>query len=274
LSTNPRLATEVLEEAIEITQSRDPIGSSLAADSLAMAYAILGEFSKADKAVARSYALAERSGDPIAMIDAQIAQSQVEAERGNLEEAVRLSRDSATRASILGVTMCTLVGNYFAGSAELQLGRPALAVQPLQISRDMAESAEAGWFQNMAEAALSSTTCATGDLDAARAGWAKSLDLAARTNDIGSEATILLQRAVALATTPDPDLPAIAADLERAIEILERVGARPRQARARAEYAAILERMGRPDEAVEQRRLAQELLQAMGLRAAESSSPK
>jgi len=43
MSTDPRRSTEVLEEAIGITQFRDPIGSSLAADSLAMAYATLGE---------------------------------------------------------------------------------------------------------------------------------------------------------------------------------------------------------------------------------------
>jgi len=70
---------------------------------------------------------------------------------------------------------------------------------------------------------------------------------------------------VLLAGAPDPDWPAIIADLEWSIAMFERVGARPRQARSRAELARILESAGRPDEAAAQRHRADELLSEMGL---------
>jgi tetratricopeptide (TPR) repeat protein len=263
--SDPQRSIRVLEEAIEITQSRDPIGSSLAADSLAMAYATLGDFDKADTASERSYELARRSGDPIAIVDAQLARSQVEAERGNLEEALRLSRDGAARAATLGVTMCTIVGNFFAGAAELGLGRANLSVQPFQLSRDLAEGAEAGWWQNMTEAALSTASCELGDLDKAHAGWKQALDRATRTQDIGSQAAIRYQRAVTLARTPKPDWPSVVEDLEWSIDFFKRVGARPREARARTDYAGILDQMERPDEAAAQRARAEELFLEMGL---------
>jgi tetratricopeptide (TPR) repeat protein len=271
-SDQPGRAVAPLEEAIRIGSARDPIGSALAADSLSQAYAILGDFAKADATTAVAFDLARQSGDPISEIDAQISRSQVEIEKGNFEEAIRLARDGASKASALGVTMCTVVGNYFAGSAELAMGRPQAAIQPLQLSHDMATVAEAGWWKNMSGAALSSSSCALGDLDAARGGWDEALEVAARSHDTGAEASIRYQRAITLSQSPDPDWAAVAADLEWTSSVLETAGARPREARARLEYARALEELGRPGEADEQRRRANKLFVDLGIPAPAATS--
>ena len=90
LSTDPRRSAKALEEAIGLTEANDFIGTSLTADTLAMAYGSLGEFDKADVALRRAHELALRSGDPTAAVDADVASSSVAIERGNLEAAMTL----------------------------------------------------------------------------------------------------------------------------------------------------------------------------------------
>ena len=87
MSTDPRGSARALEEAIGLTEGNDFIGTSLTADSLAMAYSSLGEWDKADAAVQRAHELAVRSGDPTAAVDADLGKSNVEIERGNFAAA-------------------------------------------------------------------------------------------------------------------------------------------------------------------------------------------
>jgi hypothetical protein len=93
-----------------------------------------------------------------------------------------------------------------------------------------------------------------------------------RTHDTGAEAAIRYQRASSLANAPDPDWAAITEDLDRAIEIFARIGARPRLARALADYAGILETMGRPDDAAEKLARSRALAKEMGIREPQNSA--
>jgi hypothetical protein len=189
----------------------------------------------------------------------------VHAERGEYDQAVALARDGASRAMAIGATMCVIAGNMFAGLNELARDRPDDAVAPLQLSYDLAGQNDAAWWRNISEAGLSSTHCADGDLDAARSGWAKTLASAVADHDFGTEALIRAQRAQHLAAGPDPDWPEIIEDLERAADLQQAIGARPREARARLELAGALERVGRTADAAAARQRSQDLFHDMGL---------
>lgn len=265
LSHDPRRSAEVFEEAIRLTSANDPIGSSLAADSLALAYATLGEFERAEDAGRRAEELARRSGDPKALIDAQLFRSQVLVERGEYDEAVRLARDGASRATAIGATMCMVAGHMFAGLAELARDRPIDAVAPLQMSYDLGGQIGASWWQNISEAGLSSIQCAMGDLAAARAGWGRTLATAMGEHDVGTEALIRSQRARTLAAGEAPDWTEIATDLERAATIQSQIGARPGEARARLDLARAYDALGRHADASRERAQATRLLRAIGL---------
>lgn len=265
LSNDPGRTADALEEAIELTAANDPIGSSLAADTLAHAYAILGEFDRAEVAIGRAEELAVRSGDPKALIDAQLFKSQILAERGDYDESAALARDGAARATAIGATMCVIAGQMFTGLSELARNRPGDAVAPLQVSYELAGQNGAAWWQNLSEAGLSSTQCAFGNLDAARAGWARTLAAAIADHDLGAEALIRFQRARRLADGPDPDWSEIAEDLERAAALQQQVGARPREARARLGLAEALDHLGRTADAAAARERAELLFREMGL---------
>jgi tetratricopeptide (TPR) repeat protein len=276
LSVDPRRSAEALEEAISLTAANDPIGSSLAADSLAMAYAVLGDFARADEANDRAADLARRSGDPKAVIDAQLFRSQVLAERGAYDEAIVLARDGAARATAIGATMCVIAGNMFTGLVELARDRPDDALAPLQISYDLAGQNDAAWWRNISDAGLSSAQCATGGLETARAGWSRSIAAAIATRDPGTEALIRAQRARTLAGTPKPDWTEIAADLEQAAALEAQIGARPREARARVALAVAYDALARTTDAQRERDRAAVLFRELGIagpRAARGSTP-
>ena len=256
----------MLEEAIALTEGNDFIGTSLTADSLASAYASLGEWDKADAALQRAHELAVRSGDPTAAVDADLARSNVEIERGNFEAAIVLARSGALRADALGAVPCSMFANYLTGVAELRSGRPERAIGPLRRSQDMGREHKIEMWRDVTEATLSASQCALGNISTAVEGWDRSLAAARENRDTGSEALIRYERAKALATTPNPDWTAILDDLEAAIALFRDLGVRPREVAALEEYAAILDRLGRsPAEAAAARSRAAGLLADMGI---------
>jgi tetratricopeptide (TPR) repeat protein len=252
-SHDPRRAIEVLEQAITLTSDADFIGSSLTADSLAMTYATLGDWEKADQWIAHARALAERSGDPKAVTDADISASGVELERGNLQRAIELAHDGARRAEAIGAPACSIIANWIAGTGELAAGQVDDALTSFGRSNQLSIQLDEGWFRNYTDAGISSARCVQGDLDAARAGWDRALARAAELNDPNQEADIRLGRAERLAELADADWTQILADLDRAVEIYRQLGLRPRTARALADRARALDALGRTDAAVADR---------------------
>jgi hypothetical protein len=220
----------------------------------------------------RAEELAIRSGDPKAVIDAQLFKSQTLAERGDLDTAVALARDGAARATAIGATMCVVAGNMFTGLLELARDRADAALEPLQISYDIANENQFVWWQNISEAGLSSARCNSGDIDLARAGWDKTLARPDADRDRGTEALILGQRAKMLAQTPSPDWSAVAADLQRVAALHHEIGARPREAHARHDLARAFENLGRHEEAMAEEARAKELFAAIGM-AAPAAAP-
>ena len=66
----------------------------------------------------RSRELAARSGDPKALIDANIAASGVALERGDLERSIEHANEGARRADAIGAPMCSVIANWIAGRGE------------------------------------------------------------------------------------------------------------------------------------------------------------
>lgn len=252
-TSDPRRAIEVLEEALSLTSDADFIGSSLTADTLAGTYASLGEWARAEDALVRSRALAERSGDPKAVIDANITASGIELERGNLAAAIELAKDSGRRAEAIGAPACSIVANWIAGSGELASGRFEDALATLGHSNQLSIALDEQWFRNQTDASMTAARCALGDVAAARTEWERTLARAREMHDPTQEADILAARAQTLAGAPDPDWAAILADLDGAAALYRRLDLRPRLARVVVDRARALDALGRPDEAAASR---------------------
>lgn len=265
MSSDPRRSAEALEEAIALTEGHDFIGTSLAADTLGMVYSKLGRFDEADASIRRAYELAQRSGDPTAMVDADLGASAIEAERGNLEAAVDLARKGAIRADALGAVACSVFANFLTGTAELALGRPDRAVIALQASRALGRQHRIDMWGDATDASISSAQCSMGDIGSAEDGWRQALENVRHNQDIGLEAMILYQRARSRASTPEPDWESILADLQASIAIARELGTKPREAMALRESVTVLGRLGRPDQAALARQRLDALARDMGI---------
>lgn len=252
-SHQPRRAIEVLEEAITLTSDADFIGSSLTADTLATTYASLGEWDKAEEALERARALAQRSGDPKAMTDADIAASGVALERGDLARAVELAHSGARRAEAIGAPACSIVANWIAGTGELFAGQLGDALSSFGRSNELSIQLDERWFRNYTDAGMSAARCGLGDLDEARAGWERALATASELGDPSQEADIRFGRAQRLAGLPDADWSAVLADIDRSAELYRQLDLRPRLARALVARAGALEALERREEAAADR---------------------
>jgi tetratricopeptide (TPR) repeat protein len=84
-----KAAIPLLEEGGDVMQA------SLYGGTLAVAYAHLGRFEEALRALERSSELARQSGDPTAIIDADLARSEIEALLGNPDAAILYAELSA-----------------------------------------------------------------------------------------------------------------------------------------------------------------------------------
>lgn len=246
---DPQRAIEVLEEALGITSNTDFIGSSLTADTLVQIYASLGDWERADNALARARVLAERSGDPKAVIDANITASSLELERGNFAAAIQIAKENGLRAEAIGAPACSIVANWIAGTGELAAGRFDDALQTLGHSNQLSIQLDEHWFRNYTDAGMTSARCALGDLEAARAEWERAIAKARELHDPSQEADIVAGRATVLAAMPDPSWPEILADLDRADALYRGLGLRPRHVRVLVERARALDALGRAEAA-------------------------
>src|SRR6185503_8082652 len=117
-----REGVAALEKAVPLLQEqKDSIGAAFARGGLAMGYATLGEFAKADAAADNANELA-KEGDIIAQLDAQIAESMVRAAEGRLDLAVPLAKQCVDRAEQTGASACVLASSWVLGDALHRLG--------------------------------------------------------------------------------------------------------------------------------------------------------
>ena len=105
-----------------------------------------------------------------------------------------------------------------------------------------------------------------GDLPGGVEQWDASLVTARGMGDRYGEAQTLWGRGRTYAHQPNPDLSAAVADLDRAVELLEAMEARPSLARALQDRSRALSAAGRADDAARDEQRSNQLGRELGLR--------
>ena len=258
-------ATE-LEEALDvIAVEADHVSGAILAGLLTIGLSRLGEFAKAEVSLARARKLAE-GGDPIGILDADIAFSALLVERGDLAEGEALATSCAAISEELGAVACAVPANVISGAAHLARNDAAGARAPLERGEELSHVSSMGAFQTLAEGMLGAVRARLGDLAAANVGWTAALERAVSTEDRYGEATTLWQRAGARAQASPPDLETALADIDRAAKLFEEMEARPSFARVLRDQARVLRAVGRTAGADEADARARSIATELGLK--------
>ena len=252
-----------LEEAVPLLEQRqDFIAAAFARGSLAIGYASLGEFEKAEKAARYATELAE-SGDVIAQLDAQIAASMVRSARGQLDDAVPLAEACVMRAEETGASACVVASSWVLGDIYQRQGRFQEARETLQRGNDLALVVDRMMWRPTLQAWLGTTATALGDYAAAEGSWDEALATVRSVGNRVGEAGILQKRAEASASRADHA--AALADFADSAAILEDLGARPQLARVLHGWGEALRAAGRGTESATILHRALTLFEEMGI---------
>jgi tetratricopeptide (TPR) repeat protein len=258
-----REGVEALEQAIpQMEKRRDFIGAAFSRGWLAIGYATLGDFERAEAAAQRAAAEAA-DGDLIARLDAQIALAMVRSARGDLDEAAPLALDCVQRSEETGAVACAVVSSWILGDVYLRQRRHIDAREALRLGLALAPSGFGqGMWGNTLRAWLRASEETTGEPSTA-ADWEDALAAARARQDRMGEAGIRWKRAEAAVARGEPD--ASIADFEAAAAIYEAEEARPNLARVLREWGDALRQAGRVDEAREPWQRSLELMERLGL---------
>lgn len=252
-----------LEEAVPLLEQRqDHIGAAFARGALAMGYAHLGEFDKAERAARYATELAA-GGDLIAQLDAQIAESIVRSERGQLDEAIPIAQACVMRAEETGATACAVFSSWVLGDVYQRQGRLQEARETLQRGDELALVVDRKMWRPTLQAWLGTSAAALGDFAAAEGSWEEGLATARSIGNRFGEAGILWKRAEASAQRDDRA--SALADFEASAAILEEFEARPQLARVLRGWGETLRAAGRVAEGDATLRRALALFEAMGI---------
>lgn len=258
-----RAGVAALEEAVPLLQRReDYIGAAFARGALAIGYAELGEFDKAEAAARNASELAA-SGDLIAQLDALIAESMVRSARGRLDEAAPLALQCVNRAEEMGASGCVMPSAWVLGDVYHRQGRFEDARRVLQRGAEISMVVDRKAWRPTLQAWLGSTAAALGDLVAFEGNWEEGLATVRSTGNRYGEAGILWKRAEARTRRGEWD--EALADFAASAAILEAEGARPNLARVLRGWGETLRAAGRAAEGDEKLRRALALFEEMGI---------
>jgi tetratricopeptide (TPR) repeat protein len=264
-----RDGVRALEEAAPLLEdSRDSITASFARGALAIGYAWLGEFGKAEEASRRATELAE-TGDLVSKLDAEIAESLLRSQRGELDAVVPLARSCMLRAEQTGASACVVPSAWILGDAYSRQGKFAEAQEALQYGNDLALVVDrAVWRPTLqawlgrANAALDPATIFRPAADEA---WDDALRMARSIGNRFGEAGILWKRAEA--RERGGDLDGAVTDFEASAAIFEEHGARPNLARVQRGLGETLLASGRSEDGQAALRRSLALFEEMDLAA-------
>ncbi|MGZ9275911.1 MAG: hypothetical protein ACXW4L_02185 [Candidatus Limnocylindrales bacterium] len=252
-----------LEEAVPLLEQRqDFIGAAFARGALAIGYASLGEFDRAEKAARYATELAA-GGDVIAQLDAQIAESMVRSARGQLDEAAPIAQACVMRAEETGASACVVASSWVLGDIYQRQGRFQEARETLQRGNDLALVVDRTMWRPTLQAWLGTSAAALGDFAAAEGSWDEALATVRSIGNRVGEAGILWKRAEASAQRSER--PAALADFADSAAILEDLGARPQLARVLRGWGETLRAAGRAAESDVTLQRALALFEEMGI---------
>jgi tetratricopeptide (TPR) repeat protein len=225
-----------------------------------------GHFDEAARWIARGAALAEASGNPNVIADVELMKGRIAAARGELETALTHTRLGMETAEGAGNIQHTLVGNFLVADQQLRRGDAAAAIPHLERTFELGAYRNAEAIVGLGNAWLASARAHLGDLDPNV--FSGPLEQAQAGRSRSGEAAVRLQRAIALAGSPEPDWDQAFDDFERAIALFASIDARPDQARAVHAYANAPDAAGRNEESRSQLETAMTMFDEMGIRPA------
>ena len=258
-------AREMLEALDAVEAEADPLSASMVANFLAITYARLGDFTRADDMLARSAKIAG-AGDAIASVDVHIAASAIDLERGEPDKASATALRCAVNAEELGAFACVVASNVMYGAASLAQDDAGAAKGPLERGSELCLVTNMAPMRTLILGLLGSVRARLGDLPGGVAGWTAALSDARAMGDLYGEAQTLWGRARTFALRAAPDWPAALADLDRAIELFEAMETRPSLARALHDRAQALRALGRAEEADDVDQRSHALARELGLK--------
>jgi tetratricopeptide (TPR) repeat protein len=256
-----REGVKTLEEAVPMMEGRkDFIGAAFARGALAIGYANLGEFTKAEAAARNATELA-KDADLIAQLDAEIAEAWVASAEGKLDAAMPLAKACISRAEETGAAACVMASSWILGDALHRQGRFEEARETLQRGTDISAIVDRTAWRPTLVAWLGSAAAALGEAEGPDVDEA--LRVAREIHNTVGEAGILAKRAEARTRRGDPE--AALADFAGAAAIFESEGARPSLARVLRGWGEALRAAGRPADAEATLRRALALFEELGI---------
>lgn len=239
-----RAGVRELEEALPLIEGRqDTIGPAFARGALAIGYANLGEFEKAEAAAAQATAMAGKS-DLVAQLDALIAESIVKSTEGDLDGAVPLASKCVQQSMETGATACMVASSWVLGDAFYRQGRFAEARDALRRGSDISAVVDRKVWRPTLLAWLGSTMAALGVAD--DGDWEEALATARSIGNRVGEAGILAKRAEVAVMRGD--IEGARPDAEASIAIMAEMGLRPHLARAERAWGESLRAAGKATE--------------------------
>jgi len=254
-----------MREALDVLEKTgDAVSIAIVSDFLAMAYARLGEFAAAQQTIDRARTVAG-SGDAIARLDVEIAQSALHLERGEPEMAREGAQSCSLKAEDLGAFACVVAANVMFGAASLARDDAPGAKAPLERGTELCQLTNMAPMRTLLRGLLGSTLAQMGDMPGGIAGWNQALTDSRGMGDLYGEAQTLWGRGRTYLREPKPDPDAALDDLNRAVGLFESMEARPALARALHDRSRALSALGRPDEGARDEERSQELGRELGL---------
>jgi tetratricopeptide (TPR) repeat protein len=259
-----RAAIAAYEEAVPILEADGQLAdASLYGGHLAIAHAQLGQFERALHWSERASSAGAESGNPNAILDADLARAMIEALRGDTEAAIEYATRAAADADRVDNKACAIVARSVIGEQRILLGQHEQAIQVLE------EGAGLSVYCNLVPVRTEFTKAL---LDSARLRVGgglptieridRVLELARSIGDRASEAEVLRQRARDGLTAGRP-MEDVLADYRLAEQLFRDLEARSPLVLTLQEHARVLRESGREEEAAplvaEERRLRSEM---------------
>lgn len=261
-----REGVEALEKAIPLMeQRRDFIGAAFSRGWLAIGYATLGEFDKAERAVQHATEEAAR-GDVIAQLDAQITQAIVASLRGDLDEAMPIAQACVARSQESGATACAVVSTWVLGDIYQRQGHFDAARDVLQLGYNLSPAAgnsTAVWRPTL-QAWLGSAQAMLGVSDPNDERWDQTLESARSLENRLGEAGILWKRAEVRSQLGQ--FAEANGDFSMSAAIYDDEGARPTLARVLRGWGLTLRASDRRAEGDQRLHRALELFEELSIR--------
>jgi tetratricopeptide (TPR) repeat protein len=261
-----RAAVELLEEAVPLLEASGKVThASLFAGTLALAHSRLGDFPRALGWIERASELGKRSGDPNALLDADLVRAMIEALRGEPARAIEFASMAAEQADRIDNKACAIVARGVIGEQQLLLGMPQLAIRVLEDVTDLAVYCNVVPVKiEQSRALLESARARTGEVPPSFEAFERALELARETGDRLAEGEILRQRARDRLDANEPPETALG-DFEASERIFAALDSRPDLAHTLAEHGEVLLRTGRADEGRQLLDRARSLFAEMGV---------